>query len=162
MKIRLYVTCARQVMPVLELTPLPECQPKFSCCHADQKQVKNKNWYIIFFWWWCHYLHVPPPPYVAFFFLFWVPLSLVPCRRHFWMAPKGNIFRSISFFLESKKKLKRRNTNSEGTVAPRCQPFFLNVSFSFLFFKVFFFFLKFPSVILKFNCFLCLFFRVPL
>ena len=143
MKIRLYVTCARQVMPVLELTPLPECQPKFSCCHADQKQVKNKNLYIIFFWWWCHYLSVP-------------------CRRHFWMAPKGNIFRSISFFLESKKKLKRRNTNSEGTVAPRCQPFFLNVSFSFLFFKVLFFFLKFPSVILKFNCFLCLFFRVSL
>ena len=29
---------------------------KFSCCPAEQKQVKDKNLYV--FWWWCHYLHV--------------------------------------------------------------------------------------------------------
>ena len=34
---------------MLEMTPQPERQPKFSCCRANQKQVKSKNLYIIFF-----------------------------------------------------------------------------------------------------------------
>ena len=76
------------------------------------------------------------------------------------MYCNGNIFRRVSSFTESKKELKRRNTNPEGTVALRCQPFLLNASFLFL--KVFFHFLKGPSVILKFTCFRCLFFRVCL
>ena len=34
---------------MLEMTPQSERQPKFSCCRANQKQVKSKNLYIIFF-----------------------------------------------------------------------------------------------------------------
>ena len=40
---------ARKLLGILEMTPPPECLPKLSCCSADQKQVKNKNFYIIFF-----------------------------------------------------------------------------------------------------------------
>ena len=49
MKIRLYLACTREVRPVLEMTPLTECQPKFSCCYTDQNQAKIQNLYIFSF-----------------------------------------------------------------------------------------------------------------
>ena len=65
-KIRLHLACLCQFRPLPEMTPLPECQPKFICCYVDQKHAKGKNLYIIFFWWWGHNLHVPPPPMSLF------------------------------------------------------------------------------------------------
>ena len=58
---------ARKLLGILEMTPPPECLPKLSCCSADQKQVKNKNLYIIFLGGDVTiYFHLPPPLYVTF------------------------------------------------------------------------------------------------
>ena len=67
MKIRLCLACTRKVRQMLEMTLLPECQTKFSCCRADQKQIKSKNLHIFLFGvdvTICMYL---PPPYITFF-----------------------------------------------------------------------------------------------
>ena len=91
MKISLYLACAREVKPMLEMTPLLKCQPKFSCCRADQKQAKSKNLHIIFFGDdvticmyplpLCHFLSLtlgmyPPPPYPGGVIFGWPVISL--------------------------------------------------------------------------------------
>ena len=85
MKIRLYLAWTREVRPMLEMTPLPECSPKFSCCCADQKQTKSKNVYIIFFGGDVTICMYPLPPLSLFVTDFGYPLPL-PWWRHFWMT----------------------------------------------------------------------------
>ena len=70
MKIRLYLSCAHKVRPMLEMTPLPECQQSSAAAALTKRKLIHN-----FFGWWCHYLHVPRPPYVTFCHYFWVPLS---------------------------------------------------------------------------------------